>query len=206
MNAAPRAAKSSGAEAMASSIERLAKFSDGDLDDLCEATKEAIVDGEGFGWLRPPPSHKLEAYWRGVLMVPERELFVARLDGTIVGTVQLIKPPPNNEAGAFAAEISTFFVAPWARGYGLARGLLKEAEKSARRQKLKVLDLMVRADRSAAIALFENAGFSRWAEKERYALVGGKYVAGYGYTKNLNGRRPAAKRGTSKSRQRGHAG
>lgn len=169
-------------------IEHVRKFMGSDIDDLCDATVEAIVDGEGFGWLKSPGRPTLETYWRGVLVVPERELFVARLDDMIVGTVQLIKPPPNNEAGAFAAEISTFFVAPWARGYGLARGLLREAEKSARRQRLKVLDLHVRKDRQAAITLFEGVGFVRWGIKERYAKVKGKYVAGYYYVKNLDGR------------------
>ncbi len=42
----------------------------------------------------------METYWRGVLLVPERTLFVGRLDGVIAGSAQLVRPPRNNEAQA----------------------------------------------------------------------------------------------------------
>lgn len=167
-------------------IQDLDEFIGNDLAELCDATVEAIVDGQGFGWLKPPARTTLEAYWRGVLLIPERTLFVARLEGTIVGTAQLIRPSSTNEAGAFAAEMSTFFVAPWARGHGLARSLLRDVEVRARTDGFTVLDVHVRADRQAAIALAEGSGFKRWATKERYARVDGEYVAGYFYTKNLD--------------------
>ena len=66
-------------------VERLYEFTDDDLHALCEATDAAIIDGGGFGWVHPPGRRALESYYRGVLLVPERELFVARLDGTVVG-------------------------------------------------------------------------------------------------------------------------
>ena len=168
------------------SIERMTAFSDDELDQLCEATAEAIVDGNGFGWLRPPHRRVMESYWRGVLLVPERELYVASLEGRIVGAAQLMRPPPNNEAGAHAAEISTFFIAPWARGHGLARGLLAAAEESARAQGFRQLELSVRATQEAAIKLYEDCGFRRWGEHDRYARMEGRYVAGYFYTKPLD--------------------
>ncbi len=49
------------------------------------------------------------------------QLFVARLDGVIVGAAQLVRPPRNNEAQAFAATLMHAFIAPYARGHGLAR-------------------------------------------------------------------------------------
>ena len=61
------------------------EFRGNDLEDLSQATDEANIDGNGFGWLRPPERHKLETYWRGVLLVPQRRIVVARLDGAIVG-------------------------------------------------------------------------------------------------------------------------
>ncbi|SLN18418.1 GNAT family N-acetyltransferase [Oceanibacterium hippocampi] len=171
--------------AVQASIERLTKFSKADLFDICEATEQAIIDGNGFGWLKPPPRESLEKYWKGVLLVPVRELYVARLDGRIVGTGQLVKPYPNNEAGAHIAQVTTFFVAPYARGHGLARGLLHEIELSARAHGYRVLDLDVRASQHAAIALYEGRGFQRWATKAKYARVNGEYVEGYFYSKDL---------------------
>jgi len=162
------------------------EFIGSDLADLCEATREAIVDGQGFGWLKPPAHTTLEAYWRGVLLIPERTLFVARLKGQIVGTAQLIRPPSTNEAGAFSAELGTFFVAPWSRGHGLARSLLKNVEDRARADGYTALEVSVRDDRKAAIALAEGSGFKRWATKERYARVDGAYLSGHFYVKYLD--------------------
>jgi hypothetical protein len=77
-------------------IERLIQCAGTDLDDLCEATEAAIVEGGGFGWLKPPPRHVLENYWKGVLLIPDRRLVVGRLDGAIAGSAQLSKAPRNN--------------------------------------------------------------------------------------------------------------
>ena len=97
-------------------IEWVMELTDHDLEELCQATEEAILDGNGFGWLTPPPRRVLESYWHGVLLVPERELIVARLEGSIVGSAQLQRPSSNNEAQSFAARITTFF--PGALGTG----------------------------------------------------------------------------------------
>lgn len=166
--------------------QELTHFHGSDLDDLCQATVEAIIDGQGFSWIKPPAQSTLQAYWRGVLLIPERTLFVARLKGSIVGTAQLIRPPSNNETGAFAAEVGTFFIAPWARGHGLARSLLADAEARARKDGFRVLEVHVRADREAAIALAEAHGFTRWGTKERYAYIDGKYLPGHYYVKYLD--------------------
>src|ERR1700731_2609823 len=61
-------------------IEPLTRYSGTDLDDLCEATESAIVEGGGFGWLKPPPRQVLENYWKGVLLVPERRLVVGEVE------------------------------------------------------------------------------------------------------------------------------
>ena len=66
-------------------VDRVETLESADLADLCDATETAILDGGGFGWLAPPPREVLERYWQGVLLVPERELFVGRLDGTGAG-------------------------------------------------------------------------------------------------------------------------
>ena len=90
----------------------LEAFDDHDLHALCEATDAAIIDGGGFGWVNPPGRRALETYFRGVLLVPERELFVARLNGDIVGSAILVRPPRNNEAQAFAAHLMHSYIAP----------------------------------------------------------------------------------------------
>src|ERR1700685_4383444 len=133
-------------------IERLIQCAGTDLDDLCEATEAAIVEGGGFGWLKPPPRHVLENYWKGVLLIPDRRLVVARLDRTLGGSAELSKAPRNNEAQSFAGTLTSAFVAPWARGHGLARGIVIEIERLAREEfNLIVLNLDLRATQRAAI-------------------------------------------------------
>ena len=166
-------------------IEPATKLKRGDLADLCDATDEAIQDGIGFGWVRPPARQRLEAYWKGVLLVPERDLFVGRLDGTVAGSVQLVKPPPNFEAGTFAAGIDTHFVTPWGRGHGLAKKLLDAAEGAARDQGFTVIRLDVRASQDRAIKLYEGSGYARWGTLETYHMVNGAMIPGYFYVKNL---------------------
>jgi len=169
----------------AAKVERLVAFTEADLDDICDAADKAILDGNGFGWLNPPPRRVLENFWRGVLLMPQRDLFVARLDGTIVGSTQLLRPPPNNEAQGHSAQLTTFFIAPSARGHGLARGLLAAVEEAAVAQGYRLLDADVRATQTAAIQLLTGAGFKPWGEKQRYALVGGRYVSGIYFSKLL---------------------
>ena len=167
------------------SVEMVEDFTARDLADLCDASETAILEGGGFGWLAPPPRKTLERYWRGVLLVPERELFVGRHNGTIAGSAQLVRPPRNNEAQSFAASTTTHFVAPWARGHGLARMLALAVEEAAREQGFSVINLDVRATQEAAIASYESLDYVRWGTNPAYAIADGKLIAGYYYSKAL---------------------
>ncbi len=167
------------------SVERISSFTDEELADLCEATDTAIIEGGGFGWVHPPGRQALERYFKGLLLVPERELFVVRLDGRIVGSGQLVRPPRNNEAQAFAAQLMHAFIAPYARGHGLAQLLTQRIEDGARAMGYHVLNLDVRESQGAAIRLYERMGYIRWAVHPAYARVGGKTVRGIFYYKLL---------------------
>ncbi len=168
-------------------VERLNEFAGGDLHDICDAAEAAILDGGGFGWLQPPPRHVMETYGKGVLLVPERELFVARLDDTIAGAAQLIRPPKNNEAQALTGQLTTFFLAPWARGHGLARPLVESVEAAARAVGLRVLNLDVRETQKPAIQVYEELGYRRWGAHPHYAWVEGRWATGFFYFKDLVG-------------------
>ena len=166
-------------------VNKVAELPDEDLQQLCEAADAAIIDGGGFGWVKSPGRLALESYFRGVLLVPERQLFVARLDDVIVGSAQLVRPPRNNEAQAFAATLMHAFIAPYARGHGLARLLHRRAEEGARALGYQVLNLDVRETQAAAISLYEGLGYQRWGEHPCYARVGGHTVRGIYFVKLL---------------------
>lgn len=167
-------------------VETVNELKGADRHDLCDAAEAAILDGGGFGWLQPPPRHVLEAYWQGVILVPERRLFVGRLDGVIAGSAQLVRPTRNNEAQAHAASLTTSFVAPWARGHGLARALVVAVEKAAFEEGFAIVNLDVRDTQQAAIALYQALGYTRWGTHPYYARVDGKWVTGHFYSKVVN--------------------
>ncbi|GAC1344783.1 MAG: hypothetical protein NVSMB18_23110 [Acetobacteraceae bacterium] len=167
------------------SVERVTELGEDDLQQLCEAADAAIIEGGGFGWVKSPGRLALESYFRGVLLVPERELFVALLDDVIVGSAQLVRPPRNNEAQAFSATMMHSFIAPYARGHGLARLMTRRVEDGARALGYHVLNLDVRETQTAAIHLYEGLGYQRWGEHPCYARVGGTTVRGIFFVKLL---------------------
>ncbi|MBB5694221.1 GNAT family N-acetyltransferase [Muricoccus pecuniae] len=167
------------------SVERAETLSEADMADLCEATDAAIIEGGGFGWVAPQGRAALTRHFGGVLLVPERELFVARLDGHVVGSAQLVRPARNNEAQAWAAQLTHAYIAPYARGHGLARMLVQRLEERAAALGHRVLNLDVRETQATAIALFEGLGYIRWGTHPAYARINGRTVAGHHYYKTL---------------------
>lgn len=168
-------------------VAELTRFRGSDLPDLCDAAEEAIRAGGGFGWVEPPDRDVMERYWRGVLVMPGRTLFAARLDGILVGSTQLVRPPANNEAQARVASLTTAFVAPWARGHGLARRLVQIAEERARADGFVSIGLDVRETQTGAIELYRRMDYQHWGTNPAYAFVKGKPVAGHYFCKVLSG-------------------
>lgn len=166
-------------------IERLTEFRHADLTELVQATEDAVRDGIGFNWLLPPGKDMLETYWKGVLVVPERVLFVGRIDGTLAGSAQLVKPGLSKETSSFCASLEAHFVAPWARGHGLARALLEAVEREARVQGFSVLRLSVRETQEAAIRLYEECNYVCWGTLPCYEYVNAQMIAGKFYYKTL---------------------
>jgi len=166
-------------------VEAITSFQPGDLHDICDAAEDAIEAGGGFGWVKPPERSVLENYWKGILVIPERLLIVARIDGVICGSAQIVRPTVNNEAQAFAVQLQHAFIAPWARGHGLARQLMEKAEMVARSEGFDVIMLDVRATQDGAIRLYEAMGYDRWGENPFYARVDNKPVTGLYFCKDL---------------------
>lgn len=167
-------------------VERVSELSPADLNDLCDATDAAIEGGGGFGWIKLPSRDLLERFWRGVLAMPTRAVFVARLDGVICGTAQLIFPARSNEAQSFAATMTTVFIAPWARGQGLSRMLVEDIERNAREEGISVINLDVRETQEAAIRLYESMGYTHFGTNPVYARIEGKFVPGRYYFKVID--------------------
>ena len=100
-------------------------------------------------------------------------------------TPDLIKPAKNNEAQSHSCILSTFFFAPWARGFGLAKEVFQKAESKAKQDGFKVMNLEVRETQSRAIQLYEQAGFIKSGVNPKSVFIDGEYITGYYYYKEL---------------------
>lgn len=84
------------------------------------------------------------------------ELFVARLNGHLVGMATLVSfPVPTGWRGL----VEDVVVDSAARGAGVAHLLLKALTNAAERRHLRTLDLTSRGSREAALSLYESVGF-----------------------------------------------
>ena len=166
-------------------VELLSSVSGVDLADLCNITEQAIKAGGGFGWVNVPPREVLNKYWKGVVLIKNRRLIVGRLNNAIAGTLQLIFHPSNNEAQQNIFNISSHFVAPWARGYGLAKAMIDRAEIIGVENGANCAQLDVRETQEAAIQFFKSKGYIHWGTNPNYAKVLGKNIKGLYYYKKL---------------------
>jgi len=167
------------------SVDTLTKLSEVDLADLCNITEQAISAGGGFGWLRVPTRQVLNQYWQKITDDYLNNLIVGRLNGVIAGTLQLSYEAPNIESRKNIAQIKRQFVAPWARGYGLAKSMIDFSEQKAKEENIKSIQLSVRETQDAAIKLFSGKDYEVWGENPYYAFINGSFIKGIYFYKNL---------------------
>ena len=79
-------------------VETVKNLNAADVIELCDAAIGIIESGGGFGWITPPPRNVLEDYWKDIMLIPERELIIGRIDGVVGASCQILRPPRNNEA------------------------------------------------------------------------------------------------------------
>lgn len=166
-------------------VEKKITLTDAELNELCVATEDAIRDGIGFNWLTPPIRETLENYYRGVLMVPSRSIFIAKLDNVIAGAIQLVRPSKAKETSAFAVNVEAHFLAPWARGHGLALMLLDAAEREAAKDGFSVINLSVRESQTRALEIYRTHGYHEWGSMPYYEYVNASMVSGHYFYKKL---------------------
>ncbi len=167
------------------SVDLLSSINKVDLADICNITEQAIKAGGGFGWLKVPPRDVLNQYWKGILLVKNRKLIVGRLNNDIAGTLQLMFNPSNNEAQQHICNVTSHFVAPWARGHGLAKAMIDKAEIIIKESGSNCVQLDVRETQKAAIQLIKSKGYRQWGINPNYATVDGNNIKGLYFLKKL---------------------
>jgi GNAT superfamily N-acetyltransferase len=145
-------------------------LSDDDLDQLAQTLDLAVEQGASIGFVPPFGHSQALTFWQKLIpafISGDRRLLVARLNGKIVGTVQLAVSQPAN--GAHRADVNKLMVHPEARRLGIARLLMVAVEERARSvgKKLLVLDTVFGG---AAEGLYLSLGYEIAGRIPVYAM------------------------------------
>lgn len=151
-------------------VRRVASNEQEIVEQLAELLIDAVHSGASVGFLAPLAPATARQYWRGILqsLGDALLLWVAELDGRVVGSVQLALCEKEN--GRHRGEVQKLFVHRSARGHGIATQLMHAAEGEARRQRrtLLVLDTLLG---SQAEAVYRHLGWSRAGEIPHFAAA-----------------------------------
>jgi GNAT superfamily N-acetyltransferase len=116
------------------------------LDALVDLLRDAVDSGASIGFLPPLEPAEAREYWRGVFdaVRSRRRIVLSAIEGKLLqGSVQLDLETRAN--GSHRAEAIKLFVHRRARRRGLARALMMELERVARRWRRTLLMDTVRA-------------------------------------------------------------
>lgn len=104
-----------------------------DVAELGALLHACVHDGASIGFVLPFSVAEGEAYWQSKVLPRVRDgcviLLVARMDGRIVGTVQLDHDTPPNQP--HRAEVRKLLVHPACRRRGIAKALMAAIEARA---------------------------------------------------------------------------
>lgn len=161
------------------------------LPELAGLLVDAVEHGASLGFLAPLSMADASGFWRGVRAAVadgNRVLLVALREARVVGTVQLdLCRKPN---GVNRAEVQKLLVHSAARRAGVARSLMKEAEKQALLLARGLLFLDTEAG-SGAEQFYQSCGYVRLGELPDYAASAlGEWRATAIYFKRLFAPRP----------------
>jgi ribosomal protein S18 acetylase RimI-like enzyme len=137
---------------------------------LSEILVEAVAGGGSVSFMHPLPLAEADAFWAGSLAAAARgeRVVLGAFDGDyLVGTVTLLLSFPPNQP--HRAEIAKMMTRISHRGRGVAKALMRAAERLAK-ERAKTLLVLDTATEGGASALYEGLGFVFAGEIPDYAL------------------------------------
>ena len=141
-------------------IERLtAPYSDADLNDLAQILCSAVERGAAVSFVHPLAHDDAKAWWTSTLgaLSPRSVVLVARVQGRIVGTVQLHPAWAPNQP--HRADVAKLLVHAEYQRHGLGARLMTALEAAARSADVTLLTLDAKAG-SAAERLYRRLGWT----------------------------------------------
>jgi GNAT superfamily N-acetyltransferase len=140
------------------------------INELASVLADCVNGGASVNFMLPYSAADAAEFFRKVvpsIASGETILLAARIDGRIVGTVQLgLDTPPNQP---HRAEVKKMLVHRAARGNGVGAALLSEVEARAKQKGRTLLVLDTASD--DARRLYERGGWQRLGNIPDYALL-----------------------------------
>jgi GNAT superfamily N-acetyltransferase len=109
----------------------------------------------------PAPMPVYEAAFDRIVSTPGNQLFVAELDGVVVGTCQLTLIPGLIGHGRVRAKVESVHVRADMRGRRIGEAMMRVAVAEARRQGAGMMELSSNKKRVDAHRFYERLGFAR---------------------------------------------
>lgn len=163
-------------------IKKIEALGSPELSQLTELLVAVVDEGASIGFMAPLDLKEAEDYWKEVLQ-PGVKLWVALINDTIIGTVQLQLAMKKN--GSHRAEVAKLMVHPDARKNGAARKLMKTLESAAKDMERNLLVLDTRSGDPSNL-LYLSLGYMKAGEIPHYARSSnGKLHATVFYYKEL---------------------
>lgn len=116
------------------------------------------------------PLEVIRSAFRAAVDRPEFELFVATVDGRVVGTYTLYTLANLTHNGRPAAILENIVVDSECRGLGIGRVMLEHAKRLAEERGCDKLSLTSNAKRDDAHGFYEHCGMVRHGYSFRYVL------------------------------------
>jgi GNAT superfamily N-acetyltransferase len=144
---------------------------DDELEALASVLHACVHAGASVSFVLPFSHADAKAFWSDQVLPAVRDgsrhVLFARMDGRIVGTVQLDTSTPPNQP--HRAEVRKLLVHPYARRRGIARSLMAAVEELAREERRTLLTLDT-VTGSAADPLYRSLGYIVLGVVPRYAF------------------------------------
>ncbi|CAK7193360.1 hypothetical protein COMNV_01575 [Commensalibacter sp. Nvir] len=161
-------------------IEHIASFdNEDDLHSICEALEASILAGYHCKWSKAPPRHLIESYFTGLLLIPEKRLFIGRMDGTIVGLCEVTLPPKQDDSPCISVEINCFATAPYATGLGIGRKMLTKMEQTVTQLGFPIINASINETQTKLLQFYIKNDYQHWATHPYYQKINGQILKGY---------------------------
>lgn len=141
-----------------------------DIDALAEILIETVANGGSVSFMHPLSMERARRFWKESIAAAdrgERVVLGARWGCRLVGTVTVDLDCPENQP--HRAEIAKLMTRPTHRGRGIARAMMREAERLATERGRTLLTLDT-ATEGGAGGLYEGLGYQMAGIIPDYAL------------------------------------